>query len=242
MQFGSALAAMKQRDGHAMRAHATVVILLLALPSASLFGAEEATDAERLYLEARRSDDQLTQLLAERWYGLVKLQEWTDATGKFHTTAKYLEHDPEMKWVKLLVVKESGEVHVTKEMTIPLDKLDKRCQSRVRQIDHLKAKVQEAMAAATDAAADAAGDEHSPAMERGQDVPTQEPLAKKEEGAAEPTVPAESMAAVAPQALTILPVVVPFGPIMYPNLHQPWTVIALPLPAANPAERSTELP
>ena len=50
-----------------------------------------------------------------------------------------------MKWVKLLAVKGSGEGRVTKELTIPVEKLDERCQSRVRQIDHLKSKVEAAL-------------------------------------------------------------------------------------------------
>jgi hypothetical protein len=133
-----------------MRANVTVLLLLSVFASARLFAAEQTTDAERLYLEARRSEDRLTQLLGERWYGLVKLQDWTDATGKFHTTAKYIEHDPGMKWVKLLAVKESAEGSVSKEVTIPLEKLDKRCQSRVRQIDHLRSKVDAAIASATE--------------------------------------------------------------------------------------------
>jgi hypothetical protein len=123
--------------------------LLFSLAASQTLATDDVTDAERMYLDIRHSDDQLTKLLGERWYGLVKLQEWTDSTGQFHTEAKYIEHDPDMKWVKLLAVKGSGEGRVTKELTIPVEKLDERCQSRVRQIDHLKSKVEAAVAAAT---------------------------------------------------------------------------------------------
>lgn len=141
-----------------MRTRSMVFVLLLSLAASPLVAADEATDAERLYLDTRHSDDHLTQLLGERWYGLVKLQEWTDATGKFHAEAKYIEHDPDMKWVKLLAVKEGPDGRISKELTIPVEKLDKRCQSRVRQIDHLRSKVEAAIAASTESAEKAEGE------------------------------------------------------------------------------------
>lgn len=145
-----------------MRAPRIAIALFVVLATAHLSIAQETTDAERLYFKAHRSDDRMTQLLGERWYGLVKLQEWTDATGKFHTQAKYVEHDSELKWVKLRAVKEGEEGRVVKDLTIPVEKLDKRGQSRVRQIAFLESKLTESIAAAE--AAEEESSQHDGAM------------------------------------------------------------------------------
>lgn len=105
-----------------------------------------ATDAERTYRDLRFAKDTRTRLLGERWYNLVKKQEWTDATGKFTTTAKYVEHDPNLEWVKLRVVKGTGADQVVRDIQIPVAKLSKTCQSRVRQISVLTQKVATAAA------------------------------------------------------------------------------------------------
>ena len=84
--------------------------------------------------------------MADRWYGVIKLQEWGDASGKFKTTAKYVEHDPNLAWVKLRVIQGVGDKRVVKDVTIPLEKLSKSCQARVRQIGVLSEKVAEAVA------------------------------------------------------------------------------------------------
>ena len=118
-------------------------ILLLASYAAA---AEDlATDAERSWRELRSSSDVKTKLLAERWYGLVKLQEWNDATGKFKTSAKYLAHDPNLAWVKLRVIRGVGDKRVVKDVQIPLEKLSSTCQSRVRQISRLSEKISVAL-------------------------------------------------------------------------------------------------
>jgi hypothetical protein len=106
------------------------------------------TDAEQLYRQMRKSSDRATQLLGERWYGLVKRQEWTDESGKFTVTARYLEHDPDLKWVKLRAERTTDGGQEVKDITVPLERLNKTCQSRVRQIAKLESKVQEAAAAA----------------------------------------------------------------------------------------------
>jgi hypothetical protein len=131
-----------------MRARPTLLFLLSVLGAATPAAAQDSTEAERLYLEARRSEDRGTQLLGERWYGLVKLQEWNDHSGKHTINAKYVEHDPSMKWVKLRAVKGSGEGRVMKDLTIPMEKLDPRCQSRVRQIAKVEGMVTDSLAAA----------------------------------------------------------------------------------------------
>ena len=113
----------------------------------TLSAQELSTDAERTYNELRKSRDTKTQLLAERWYNAVKLQEWTSKSGKFKTTAKYVEHDPELAWVKLRIITGTGDKRVVKDVTIPLAELNKLCQSRVRQISVLAEKVAAAAAA-----------------------------------------------------------------------------------------------
>jgi len=125
------------------------IVIGWAVQNASAQGL--ATDAERSYRDLRKSHDTKSQLLAERWYGAVKLQQWTDATGRFKTTAKYLEHDPDLAWVKLRVIEGSGDQRIVKEVTIPLEKLSKACQSRVRRISVLSEKVAAAIEAEKDA-------------------------------------------------------------------------------------------
>jgi hypothetical protein len=122
-----------------------VCAVAVSLNVAAVATAEElATDAERLWRDLRSSSDVRTKLLAERWYNVVKLQEWSNDTGKFTTNAKYLEHDPDLGWVKLRIIQGTGRERVVKEVTIPLAKLSKTCQARVRQIHALSAKLAEA--------------------------------------------------------------------------------------------------
>lgn len=124
---------------------AICAVAALWLSFASVVGAQElVTDAERLWRDLRSSSDVRTKLLAERWYNVVKLQEWSNDTGKFTTNAKYLEHDPDLSWVKLRIIQGTGRERVVKEVTIPLAKLSKTCQARVRQIHSLSTKLAEA--------------------------------------------------------------------------------------------------
>jgi hypothetical protein len=102
---------------------------------------EQATDAERSWRDLRDSRDVRTKLLAERWYSVVRTQDWTNDTGQFKTSAKYVEHDPNLGWVKLRMVQGTGRDRVVKDVTIPLSKLSKTCQSRVRQINTLTERV-----------------------------------------------------------------------------------------------------
>ena len=95
------------------------------------------------YLDMRKSEDRVIQRFAERYYNLVKLQVWTSANNKSTVNAKYVDHDPDLKWVKLATVRGSGANRVVKEVTVPVDKLNKTCQSRVRQIATLQMKLDE---------------------------------------------------------------------------------------------------
>jgi hypothetical protein len=72
--------------------------------------------------------------------------------------------------VKLETIRGSGENRVTKEVTVPLDKLSKSCQSRVRQIAKLQPKIDELLAAAPESPADGmadAGGEYAVGRPRG---------------------------------------------------------------------------
>lgn len=117
-------------------------------------GGESARSSGNVYDDLRDSDDRVTQLMAERYHNLVKLQEWSDLTGKFTTSARYVGHDPDMKWVKLASVKGSGKTRVVKEVTVPVAKLSKTCQSRVRQIALIQTKL-DVLGAAEPAAGEA---------------------------------------------------------------------------------------
>jgi hypothetical protein len=180
------------RCGSAQRVlAAAALIVITSLPVAA---AETSllTDAERLYQQTRKSSDRSTKLLGQRWYGLVQRQEWTDATGKFTTTARYLAHDPDLRWVKLRAERTTNGHRETKEVTVPYERLSKMCQSRVRQINVLEPKVREAAAAAIEEAQTRAEERE---RDRQGDRPAsdgrEEGDARSDEPAAEPP-PAES--------------------------------------------------
>ena len=59
-------------------------------------------------------------MLAQRWRKLVQRRSWTDRSGKHKTFAKYLDHDPDFQWVKLLVLTGKGETQTEKEVTVPV--------------------------------------------------------------------------------------------------------------------------
>jgi hypothetical protein len=123
-----------------------------AVPAFAQQDALEATDddseEDSPYSELLRSEDRTSRMTAERYLTLVKLQEWNDSTGKSRVVAKYVEHDPNMAWVKILAVRGRGEDRVSKEITVPLARLSKTCQSRVRQIDTLQKKLDGLLAGA----------------------------------------------------------------------------------------------
>jgi hypothetical protein len=101
----------------------------------------QPSQEERTYFELRRSDDRLTRQIAERYFNLVKLQEWSDATGKFKTNAKYVSHTPDQRMVTLSMVPRRGASPIVKE--IPVERLSRTCQSRVKQIATLQKRLDE---------------------------------------------------------------------------------------------------
>jgi hypothetical protein len=127
-----------------------VIAVCLCATAASVATAQEVTkemttDAERSWRDLRGSDDVKSKLMAERWYGVIKQQDWSDKSGKFKTSAKYLAHDPKLAWVKLRVIQGAGAKRVVKDVQIPLEKLSPACQSRVRTISVLTEKMAEAI-------------------------------------------------------------------------------------------------
>ena len=130
--------------------------------------AEETSSDDNPYLSLRRSKNRATQLAAERYLNLVKLQEWSDHTGKFKTMGKYVAHDPNLQWVRLEVSRGSGKSRVTKEVQVPVAKLSTACQFRVRQISRLQPKLDELAASeAKEAEEDEQDDGRAMADERG---------------------------------------------------------------------------
>jgi hypothetical protein len=120
------------------------VIALMTLAAARAqeppAGAEDEEQA-KTYYDLRRSKNRLTRSAANHYLNLVGLQEWSDWTGKSKVMAKYVDHDPDLAWVKLQVVRVEEGKRDVKEITVPVAKLSEKCQSRLRQIDKQKEKL-----------------------------------------------------------------------------------------------------
>jgi len=83
------------------------------------------------------SKDRVLKAKAERYLSVIKFQEWGGASGK-SLMAKYISHDPDLKKVKLAVATGTGKDRVFKDYDVSVDKLNKICQARVKQIDVLQ--------------------------------------------------------------------------------------------------------
>jgi hypothetical protein len=104
---------------------------------------QKAATSDNPYAELTKSKDSKTKGLADRYGNLIKYQEWGTASGK-SIVAKYVSHDPDMKHVKLAVPgKGTGKDRATQEYDVPIEKLNKTSQSRVKQIDTLQKKLDE---------------------------------------------------------------------------------------------------
>jgi hypothetical protein len=102
---------------------------------------------DKIYWDLTKSQDRSTKSLAERYVNAVKVQEWNDLTGKFRTVARYVKHEPDLSMVTIEIVKGRGAERTTEQKTVPVEKLSKTCQSRVRQIDAMQKKLKELAAA-----------------------------------------------------------------------------------------------
>jgi hypothetical protein len=146
-----------------------------------------AADSEKTYHDLRRSKNRATKGVADRYFYLVRAQEWTSLNGKSKIVAKYVAHDPDLKWVKLSTVKGTGASRVTREITVDVAKLNKACQSRVKQIDTLQKKLDELKVKEEEGDSEQAGAGGRNSGEYG------EPM--RDERGAEPEQPAETPAA-----------------------------------------------
>jgi hypothetical protein len=105
---------------------------------------------DKFYWDLSHSKDRVTKSMAERYIAMIKAQEWSDLSGKFTTIARYVKHEPDLSMVTIESGKGRGTDRVTKEITVPVDKLSKTCQSRVRQIDAMQKKLKELAAKSTE--------------------------------------------------------------------------------------------
>jgi hypothetical protein len=112
---------------------------------------------DKFYWDLAHSQDRVTKSMAERYLNTIKAQEWSDLSGKFKTIARYVRHTPDLASVTIETGKGRGAERVMKEVTVPVDKLSKTCQSRVRQIDAMQKKLKELAAASKKGENGAAG-------------------------------------------------------------------------------------
>jgi hypothetical protein len=105
---------------------------------------------DKFYWDLSHSEDRVTKSLAERYINTIRAQEWSDLSGKFKTIARYVRHEPDLSTVTIESGKGRGAERVMKEVTVPVDKLSKTCQSRVRQIDAMQKKLKELAASNPD--------------------------------------------------------------------------------------------
>jgi hypothetical protein len=101
------------------------------------------------YLDLRHSKNRTTMRRAERYFNLIKRQEWRSESGK-RVMAKYVAHTPDLKWVKLEIAVGTGKDRVVKEAKVEVRKLNLTCQSRVKQIATVQAKLEELLATEQD--------------------------------------------------------------------------------------------
>ena len=120
-----------------------------ATPGAPAAKDAAASGPEKKYADLAHSKDPKVKGTAERYMNLVKFQEWGGSTGKTQM-AKYLSHDADMKQVRLSVARGTGKDRVVKEFDVEVDKLNKTCQARVKQIDVLQKKLDEMIASGAD--------------------------------------------------------------------------------------------
>jgi hypothetical protein len=117
-----------------------MVVSLARAQERGLGGAPAENDTpppgvEKLYWDLTKTKDRAIKSAAERYVKMVRLQEWSDASGKFKTVARYVKHDPNLTTVTIEIVRGRGAEQTKEQKTVPVDKLSATCQSRVRQID-----------------------------------------------------------------------------------------------------------
>jgi hypothetical protein len=105
--------------------------------------------------------------------------------------AKYVEHDPDLTWVKLEALRMKDGKRVTKEITVPFEKLSERSQNRVRRIAKLQEKLDELLTGSGDAQGATSQDPGAPMLDEQGVEPGSDPaLGPEAPPAASPPVPA----------------------------------------------------
>lgn len=133
-----------------VRVFACSVFLLLF---ASMTRAQEGANGEKVtppppgvdkyYWDLAKSEDRVLRSHVDRYVGLVKIQEWSDQSGKFKAIGHYVKHDPQLKTVTIKVFRGRGADRTSEDKTVPVEKLSAQCQSRVKQIDIAQKKIRE---------------------------------------------------------------------------------------------------
>lgn len=128
------------------RAALAACATLLAL-SAGAARAADPTPPEQQVEQLKQGEQHSDKLLADRWHKLVRQRQWVDSTGKHKTFARYLDHDPNLQWVKLLVLVQKGDQQTYKEGQVPLARLSQADQAIVKRIAIVRPQVEQALAA-----------------------------------------------------------------------------------------------
>ena len=120
---------------------------------------EELSEPERMLRHLEESEKKADQTLARQWQGLIRQRQWVDVSGKHKVFAKYLAHDPEMKWMELLTVSRRGDKTETRRVKVAIDKFGKTERSLIKRIALIRPRVE---AATADTASDDRFDSRSP--------------------------------------------------------------------------------
>ncbi len=130
-----------------------LLFCIVVLVSASVARAQLAADTEKVepppagvdkyYWELAKSDDRVLRSMVDRYVGLVKIREWSDLSGKSKIIAHYVKHDPQLTTVTLRIMRGKGAERTSGDKTVPVEKLSKECQSRVKQIDIAQKRIKE---------------------------------------------------------------------------------------------------
>lgn len=183
---------------------------------------------DKYYWDLSHSQDRVIKSLAERYLNATKVQEWTDLSGKFRTVARYVKHEPNLTTVTIEMVRGRGADRTTEQKTVPVDKLSKVCQSRVRQIDAMQKKLKDLVAAQPN-------ENGTPGVPAGPGDPTGDALG------AEPGSPVQPAEGAAPSQPTP-----PAEPVPDPSASEPdplgFAELPEPPPPAIPAEDGNPAP
>lgn len=98
---------------------------------------------DKYYWDLAKADDRVLRSMVDRYVGLVKIREWSDISGKSKIVAHYVKHDPQLTTVTLRIMRGKGAERTSDDKTVPVEKLSKECQSRVKQIDIAQKKIKE---------------------------------------------------------------------------------------------------